>query len=88
MGLSVAGLGQAERVVSKETAKKDIDKAAGRRAVRDEVDLIVSDVDSADAIRSLKGNTDEETREDKQEHPAYVKTPAAGPAQPSIDVQA
>lgn len=84
---SVAGLGQAERMVTKETAKKDADKAAGRRAIRDEVDLVVVNTESADAVRSLKGNTEEETREDKQEHPAYSKKKAVEET-PRLDVEA
>lgn len=85
---SIAGLGQAERIVSKDIAKKDADKSAGRRRVRDEVDLVVVNTESTDAVRSLKGNTDEETREDKQEHPAYAAKKPDEDHPPSIDVQA
>jgi hypothetical protein len=86
---TIAGLGQAERVVSKDIAKKDADKASGRKVIRDEVDLVVVNTESADAIRSLKGNTEEETREDRQEHPGYTAAkPATDEAPPSIDVQA
>ncbi|MCC6425219.1 MAG: hypothetical protein IT435_00225 [Phycisphaerales bacterium] len=86
---SVAGLGQAERVATREVAKREADKSAGRRAIRDEVDLVVSNTEGADAVRSLKGNKDEETREDKQEHPAYAKPKAMSEGdRPSIDVQA
>lgn len=83
---SVAGLGQAERIVTKDTAKKDADKAAGRKAIRDEVDLVVVNTETADAVRNLKGNKDEETREDKQEHPAYTRGDQNGPS--TLDVQA
>ncbi len=85
---AIAGLGQAERIVSKDIAKKDTDKATGRRVIRDEVDLVVVNTESADAVRSLKGNTEEETREDRQEHPGYTAKPATDDAAPSIDVQA
>ncbi len=84
---SVAGLGQAERIVTRDNAKKDADKASVRRAVKDELDLVVSNTQSADAVRSLKGNKEEETREDKQEHPGYTKQPP-GQGAAGIDVEA
>lgn len=84
---AIAGVGQAERLAARDVAKKDADKALGRKAVRDEIDLVVVNVESPEAIRSLKGNTEEETREDKQEHPGYESRSAeSGPA--SLDVQA
>ncbi|HRJ49059.1 MAG: hypothetical protein KF787_07170 [Phycisphaeraceae bacterium] len=82
---TIAGVGQAERIATRDIAKKDADKALGRKAVRDEIDLVVVNVESPEAIRSLKGNSEEETREDKQEHPGY-NAPASGSA--GIDVQA
>ncbi|GMV25922.1 MAG: hypothetical protein AMXMBFR58_19530 [Phycisphaerae bacterium] len=81
---AIAGVGSAERVVTRDIAKKDADKAAGRRAVRDEVDVVIVNTEGADAVRSLKGNTEEETREDKQEHPGYAKPSE----KPRLDVEA
>ncbi len=65
---SLAGTQNAARVV-----KRDLDKkkpASSRRADRDEFNHVAetTEVEHAEAVRSLKDNTQEETREDRREH--------------------
>lgn len=81
---SVPGLTQAERA----EARSKRPAAAGGRS-RAKSDEAVVNADSADAVRGLKSNDQEETREDRQEHPPY--TPKGGlapqaPGQPRIDM--
>lgn len=65
---SLAGTQNAANVV-----KKDIDKKKPvntRRADRDEYNHVAeaTEVEHSEAVRSLKDNTQEETREDRREH--------------------
>lgn len=65
---SLAGTQNAARVV-----KRDLDKkkpAGSRRADRDEFNHIAeaTEVEHAEAVRSLKDNTQEEAHEDRREH--------------------
>lgn len=76
---SLAGLNQAEKAAVVEKTKE---AARPRLPVRarqgDELDLPVTDLDAAGALRDLKGNGEEETHEDRQQHPQY-KGPRYGP---------
>lgn len=67
----MAGLNNAERV-SRESAPKEAQKPAGRRTRPDKPDEIVVSTETIDAVRNLKGNTEEEAQEDRQEHPPYT----------------
>ncbi|USN99367.1 MAG: hypothetical protein H6810_01435 [Phycisphaeraceae bacterium] len=65
---SVAGTQQQARV-----SKRDVDRkepAKQKRQFRDEFNQLAetSEADHADAVRSLKDNTQEEAHEDRQEH--------------------
>jgi hypothetical protein len=79
---SMAGAPLSERV-----AARAVDKpAAKKRKGRDQDELIVGarEVESDEALRSLKSNDQEESAEDHQEHPAYtpkgkLKRPGDGP---------
>lgn len=86
---SIAGTQQAARV-----AKRQLDRkvpASAKRA-RDEFDQSTdaSEVEHAEAVRSLKDNTQEEAHEDRQEHgaqerlatDAYDVAVVYGPAKP------
>jgi hypothetical protein len=65
---SLAGLSQAERAEAKAKAP-----AAPKDAKRkDDKDRVVVETETADAVRGLKSNDQEETREDRQEHPGYT----------------
>jgi hypothetical protein len=85
---SLAGLGHAERTVAREGAKRETEKAAGRRAVQDQLDLVVVKTEHDDAVRSLKGNADEEARQDRREHGTGSANSHDDQARPSIDVSA
>ncbi len=66
---SVAGTSSAEQVAKREQKKAEQVKPKGRTDDQDEVEL--HRVEHAEAIRSLKNNTDEDAREDHEERPAY-----------------
>ena len=85
---SVSGLSQAEKIEAREK-RPEKPKAAQRRTRTDETDLVTVDTESADAVRNLKGNDQEETHEDRQEHPPYDGrgSLAQGDARPRLDVE-
>jgi hypothetical protein len=68
--------------VSQEAAKakaaekrREVERPKGIKRDADEVIVGVSNVELDDPVRSLKGNVDEETREDRQEHAATAYSP-------------
>lgn len=67
---SVAGLNQAQRVVAQDKEKADNARPSARRVRADRPDEVVVHVETPEAVRSLKDNTHEETREDHEQHPA------------------
>lgn len=84
---SAAGVQQAEKVEAR-------DKRAGprtdRRAVRpDEHDTFVRNTETAEAVRNLAGNDQEQAREDRQEHPPVPPQPGASGSKPvkRIDIK-
>lgn len=82
---ALAGAAQAERAIVKEVDRKRPSRPAAAKRTADGVDLEVSDVDTADAVRNLKGNDQEEAHEDRREHEGY--SPAPGDETPHIDVE-
>lgn len=73
-------LGQAEK--SREAARKDKAKPSASQT-QDVVEL-----EHADAVRSLKDETQEEAQEDRQERPAYgADGQANAPSRPRLDVE-
>lgn len=72
------------------TAREERDRARARRTERDEADPAVDKVELTDAVRSLKDNTQEETHDDRREHPQYgeggrlVRPPGE---RPSLDLE-
>jgi hypothetical protein len=79
---SVAGLTQAERIEARE--KRPEQATSARQVRRDEQDTVSVQNETADAVRNLKGNDQEDAREDRQEHPQNA---APGPARPRIDLE-
>lgn len=66
---SLAGLPQAERAESKEKEKaKPAERGKGRGGADD---TVVVEVETAEAIRNLKSNDQEEAHEDRQQHRQY-----------------
>lgn len=66
---SLAGLPQAERAESKDKDKSKPAERAKSRGASD--DLVVVEVETAEAIRNLKSNDQEEAHEDRQQHRQY-----------------
>lgn len=64
----IAALNQVERVNARNTEAKRAAKPDARKRPEDAVEIDVQTVQSADAVRGLKGNTQEETAEDRQAH--------------------
>ncbi|MEZ6244250.1 MAG: hypothetical protein R3B57_14540 [Phycisphaerales bacterium] len=64
---SIAGAPQQSRSVSKENKKAD-EADARRKAIRDEFKKSVDEALAADAVRSAKDPSQEESREDHEEH--------------------
>ena len=84
---SLAGLSQAERAEAREKSRPEAVRAKDRRG-KDETDLVVVDNQSADAVRSLKGNDQEEAREDRQAKQGYRPDGSAKKSQEKrLDVQ-
>lgn len=83
-----AGLTQAEAANARNAEAKKPARAPDRvRRGLDEVD--VSTAQAADAVRSLKGNADEETADDRQEQDHYLpQRDGKAPARPRLDVSA
>ncbi len=89
---SVAGAAHAERV-----AARDVDRKKGvdpGRAKRGQDEIEINSTQAEDGVRSLKGNGDEETRDDREEQNHYRPQHAddaddgAHPPRPKhIDVQ-
>ncbi|KAA0217002.1 MAG: hypothetical protein DYG94_02140 [Leptolyngbya sp. PLA3] len=73
-------LGQADK--SRDAARKDKAKPSAAHT-HDVVEL-----EHADAVRTLKDQTQEEAQEDRQEHPSYgAHGQANTPAHPRLDVK-
>ncbi|MFG0326490.1 MAG: hypothetical protein ACF8SC_04380 [Phycisphaerales bacterium JB037] len=82
---SVAGLHQSERTSAKEAkrAEKPRDPKRTRSA---EDQLEISHAESIEAVRHLGDNTEEETREDRQERPLPEHPPGEKPGR-RIDLE-
>lgn len=88
---SVAGAAHAERVAARDAdRKKGVAPGTAKRG-QDEVEI--NSTQAEDGVRSLKGNADEETRDDREEQDHYRPQHAddgdqAHPPRPKhIDVQ-
>ena len=79
---SVAGMSQAERVAARDIDRKKQEKKAGE-VVRGEDQVDLEGVEMLDAVRSLKGNEQEETGADRERKGGYE-----GEGTPQLDVQA
>jgi hypothetical protein len=68
---SVAGAPQAERQAVERSSREERDRARARKASERKGDTHVDEVELTDAVRNLKDNTQEETHDDREEHPQY-----------------
>ncbi len=78
---------QAEQVVKKDA--KPAAERPRRRDIRDRFDPLAEPTatEKSDAVRSMKDNSQEETREDREEHDGY--SPAhEDAARPKLDLEA
>jgi hypothetical protein len=86
---SVAGLAQAQRTNAQNAKRDRTERAGSKPREADELILDVQTAQSPDAVKSAKGNGDEETNEDRQGHDHYQpvkKQPA--PERPRLDLSA
>lgn len=85
---AIAGAQQSERAALREAEKQKPIRPARRAADGFEAD--VANVETADAVRNLAGNAEEEAHEDRREHPGYSPSPSPNDTDrpPAIDVQA
>jgi hypothetical protein len=93
MPIIASGIAQsmAGAPISERTPVRAADKPASKkRRGRDQDELIMDAraVDSDQAIRSVKSNDQEESREDHQEHPAYTRKGkvSQGDQGPKLDI--
>ena len=81
---SVAGLSQAEKIEARDKRPAQ-PTAAQRRARKDEYDHVAVQTETAEAVRHLAPNDQEEAREDRHEHAQDgLPDPAA---RPRLDVE-
>ena len=74
---SVAGLGAAERIASKDLERRRAARSETTKRSGDAVEISSSQAD--DAVRNLKDNGNEETREDRAEQDHYLPQKAESP---------
>lgn len=68
---SIAGAPQAERQQVLRTNREARDRARARESQRDEADAPLDKVELTEAVRNLKDNSQEETRDDREQHAPY-----------------
>jgi hypothetical protein len=68
---SIAGAPQAERAQVQRANRESRDRARARETRKDERDAPVDQVEISGPVRNLKDNSQEETREDRQQNLAY-----------------
>lgn len=87
---AAAGITGAERAAARDQAKADPVTKDRFRRLLDEAELSVANTETAEAVRSSKGNDQEEGRQDRREHAAYgpgMPTRDQANEKPRIDVQ-
>ena len=74
---SVVGVGRLERASKRESQRKSEESHVAPDRAGDDAELSTQAVDESRGLRSAKGNTSEESREDRAEHTPYG--PASNP---------
>lgn len=86
LAASIAGL----PAVARDAKPRRAQPASGRSARRGDDEVIVEPqaAEGAEGVRSVKGNTDEETNEDRHAHEGYTSGGKRGPGvpRPRIDL--
>jgi len=85
----MAGAQAAERPELREKDRRDKVRTGARPGTQRDADQVVVALETAEAVRALGGNTDEQTREDRQSRPPYDPRAFAGrdAGRPHIDLQ-
>lgn len=68
---SLAGVNQAEKIAARDAVKPDERPGKRFRRPGDNAELSVSHVEGVEGLRDPKGNEQEESHEDRQEHGHY-----------------
>lgn len=87
---SIAGAPAAERQQVQRSNRETRDRARARETKRDEHDAPVDQVELTEAVRNLKDNSQEETHDDREEHPGYTasrKPVSKKTRRPRIDIE-
>ncbi|GAB4385579.1 MAG: hypothetical protein Kow0022_12010 [Phycisphaerales bacterium] len=83
---SVSGAHNVSRLAQTEKSKESARKERAKPPASQTHDVV--ELESADAVRSLKDQTQEEAQEDRQENPAYgADRKPSGPTRARFDVQ-
>ena len=89
LAASIAGSPAAERQQVQRSNRETRDRARARESRRDEHDAPVDQVEFTEAVRNLKDNTQEETRDDRKEHTGYSTGRGSSPdsERPRVDLE-
>jgi hypothetical protein len=89
LAASMAAASSVERPEVREKDRKDKVRAGTRAGGQRDADQVVVGLETAEAVRNLGGNTEEQTREDRESHPAYDPGGRLGPSagRPHLDIQ-
>ncbi len=71
LAASVANAQSVERPEVREKDRKEKVRAGIKPGGQRDPDQVVVGLETAEAVRNLASNTDEQTREDREEHPPY-----------------
>lgn len=88
----VSGLDKGATRAIQDAARRKAKEAAAPRRVADEVDLDADGPVAAEGVRKATGNAQEETAQDRREHPGYQRQnttpgkPGEKPARPRLDL--
>lgn len=84
-GQSIAGMTNAERIAARDQVRP-VDRPRESRRVADRPDAEVDSVELDQAVRSLKGNDQQESQDDRREGEGSMPQPGAKP--PRLDLSA
>jgi hypothetical protein len=89
LAASMAAAPSVERPEAREKDRKEKVRAGARAGGQRDADQVVVGLETAEAVRDLAGNTEEQTHEDRQAHPAYDPGGRLerGAGRPHIDIQ-
>lgn len=83
---AAAGITASQRAVDRPGLRRDPGRKVTGRADDDELITSPESMDSAEGLRSLSGNEQEDAREDHQKSPTYSRSGPGKPATPRLDI--